>query len=118
MLRDDERVMTVMMDGMMSGNMMDGMMGGGSGGAGGLFGGAVMFLMGIVPLLVIGLVVWLVVEAIRRNDASRQTSPAVFDHVAEAGRPERTARALLDERYARGEIDREEYMQRRADLGT
>jgi len=38
-----------------------------------------MGLMGIVPLLVIGLVVWLVVE----------------------------------ERYARGEIEREEYLERR-----
>jgi len=41
-----------------------------------------MGLMGIVPLLVIGLVVWPVVE----------------------------------ERYARGEIEREEYLERRRDL--
>ncbi len=27
-----------------------------------------------------------------------------------------TAREILDERYARGEIDREEYLERRADL--
>jgi|SRR5581483_6663833 len=32
-----------------------------------------------------------------------------------AGR-ERTARDVLDERYARGEIDREEYLRRRDDL--
>ena len=29
----------------------------------------------------------------------------------------RTAREILDERYARGEIDREEYMRRRQDIG-
>ena len=28
------------------------------------------------------------------------------------------ARQALDERYARGEIDREEYLQRRTDLGS
>ena len=30
--------------------------------------------------------------------------------------PTRTARDILDERYARGEIDREEYMRRRQDV--
>lgn len=33
-----------------------------------------------------------------------------------SGRPERTARDILDERYARGEIDREEYQRRRQDI--
>jgi putative membrane protein len=32
------------------------------------------------------------------------------------GRPGRTARDILDERYARGEIDREEYQRRRDDM--
>jgi putative membrane protein len=34
----------------------------------------------------------------------------------DAGRPERTARDILDERYARGEIDREEYLKRKQDI--
>ena len=33
-----------------------------------------------------------------------------------AGRPTRTARDILDERYARGEIDREVYLRRRTDI--
>lgn len=104
-----------MMDGMMGGNGSDW---GGSGGLGGLLGGAQMFLMGIVPLLVIGLIVWLVVESIRRNDASRQTATNVLSpYPGTPTGPERTAQRILDERYAGGEIDREEYLQRRADIG-
>jgi len=34
----------------------------------------------------------------------------------DAGRPSRTARDILDERYARGEIDREEYLKRKKDI--
>ena len=33
-----------------------------------------------------------------------------------SGRPEQGARDILDERYARGEIDREEYQRRRQDM--
>lgn len=35
-----------------------------------------------------------------------------------AGPTSRTPREVLDERYARGEIDREEYMRRRQDIDT
>lgn len=35
---------------------------------------------------------------------------------ASGAKPERTARDILDERYARGEIDREEYLRRRQDI--
>ncbi len=34
----------------------------------------------------------------------------------DGGRRVRTAREILDERYARGEIDREEYQRRRGDI--
>jgi putative membrane protein len=39
-----------------------------------------------------------------------------FWHVGERGTASGQARAILDERYARGEIDREEYLRRRRDL--
>jgi len=32
--------------------------------------------------------------------------------------PAKTARQILDERYARGDIDEEEYRQKKKDLGT
>lgn len=51
--------------------------------------------------VVVGLVVWLVVTSTRRSGPSRR---------------EQGPLDLLDERYARGDIDREEYLQRRADL--
>jgi putative membrane protein len=61
--------------------------------------------MGILGLLfmlaILGLVVWLVVTAIRRPEPGGKRSSALD---------------LLDERYARGEIEREEYLKRRADL--
>lgn len=55
----------------------------------------------VFMIAVLGLVVWLVVTAIRRS---------------EVGGNRRGALELLDERYARGEIEREEYLERRADL--
>lgn len=39
-----------------------------------------------------------------------------FDGGNGPGRPMRTARDMLDERYARGEIDREEYLKRKQDI--
>ncbi|MCL4368886.1 MAG: SHOCT domain-containing protein [Actinobacteria bacterium] len=69
-----------------------------------------MLFMGIVPLLVLGLIVWLVVEATRGHED--RSPPAAW--APPPVRPD--ARALLDERYARGEIERQEYLQRREDL--
>lgn len=61
-----------------------------------------MALVGFVFMIaILGLVVWLVVTLIRRPETGAKRSSALD---------------LLDERYARGEIEREEYLQRRADL--
>jgi putative membrane protein len=55
----------------------------------------------VFMIAILGLVVWLVVHAIRRPETDGKRSSALD---------------LLDERYARGEIEREEYLKRRADL--
>ncbi|WP_233265559.1 SHOCT domain-containing protein [Leifsonia sp. AG29] len=70
--------------------------------------GAWWLLWLLVPLLLITIVVVLVVTLTRRGP-SGGAGPVQS--------PISPARAILDERYARGEIDREEYAQRREDLG-
>ncbi|HUU61743.1 MAG TPA: SHOCT domain-containing protein [Acidimicrobiia bacterium] len=64
------------------------------------WGGAVVGWL--VMILVATAIAWLVWSASRRLGERRSRSPS--------------ARELLDERYARGEITREEYLQRREDL--
>lgn len=56
----------------------------------------------ILLLLLLGLITWLVVSIAQKSHATDRTS--------------RTALDVLDDRYARGEVDREEYLERRADL--
>jgi putative membrane protein len=100
------------------------MMNGSFGGLGGngLLGGIGMIFMGVIPLLVIGLIVWAIVEGTRSRDdhpaaaAYYSQPPAPQSHTTAAGAVS-SARALLDERYARGEMGRDEYLQRRGDLG-
>lgn len=70
-----------------------------SGWGGMWFGPIFMFL---VPLALIVLVVWLIRAMIGGN--------------ANASRRDDSARQILDERYARGEIDDEEYQRRRSAL--
>ncbi len=60
------------------------------------------FWMPFVWLALAGLVVWLVFVLIRPR------TPHSDDR----------AKAILDERYARGEIDREEFLARQADLSS
>lgn len=62
-----------------------------------------MGITGLVLLLaIVGLITWLVVSTTQRSQPTQKTS--------------RTALDVLDDRYARGEIDRNEYLERRADL--
>lgn len=56
-----------------------------------------MILVWLVPIVLVALVVCYGIRG--RN-----------------GNPERTALDILDARYARGEIERDEYLKRRADL--
>jgi putative membrane protein len=90
---------------LMDGRMMDGrMMGGGMMGGGMMGGGAFMWFWAIFALLVLALLVVGVVWLVRSlAGPSPGGSPGA-------------ARQELDLRYARGELTREEYQQRRADL--
>ena len=62
------------------------------------FGGA----MWILWILIVVAVVWLAAAATRRD--------------RDSGRREKSALEILEERYARGEIERDEYLQKRDDL--
>ena len=63
------------------------------------FGGGMMWIFWI---LIVALLIWFVVVATRSAGGSREAH--------------KSAREILDSRYARGEIDRDEYTQKRADL--
>lgn len=82
---------------------------------GGITTGLGMGLMGVVPLLVLGLFVWLVLEAARGSRAAT-APPAYTQPRPESSDSPDQAFAILAERYARGEIDREEFLERRRDL--
>jgi putative membrane protein len=60
------------------------------------------FWMGVLMLVFWGLVTWVVVTLVRRADRPR-------------GGSDRDAQEILDERYAKGEIEDDEY-QRRSEL--
>ena len=62
-----------------------------------------MALLGFIFMLaIVGLIVWLIVYSTR-------------DH-GSAGPGAKTPLEILDERYARGELEREEYREKRSDL--
>jgi putative membrane protein len=68
------------------------------------WGGWGMALFGwLFMALIIVLVVWLIWTTTRSDGSRRPVSHS-------------TAREVLDERYAHGEIEREEYLQRKEDL--
>jgi putative membrane protein len=71
-----------------------------------VFGGLMM--LGV--LVLIGLAVWAVIAATNRGTTTAATSPA------DVGGRTRT-RQVLDERYARGEMNSEEYTERLHTLG-
>lgn len=80
------------------------MMGGYGMGMGGDWGGMLGLGMGfgwIIPLLVIGLVVWAIVAFTRSRAGSGMGQPAL---------------AILKERYAKGELDSKAYQKMRAEL--
>ncbi len=93
-------------------------------------------LMGVVPLLIVGAIIWLVVEVTRNRGSAAAPPPSGYVQASpqyygvQAGQPPFAAPSvpaqapvpradaidILGERYARGEIDRDEYLARKADL--
>ncbi len=72
----------------------------------GMMGGySVMFLMPILWIVAIGLIIWAVVTAIRRPGESDSTAKSAD-----------SALEILKRRYARGEINKEEYQEKKKDL--
>ncbi len=72
----------------------------------GMMGGyGTMFIMPILWIVVIGLIAWAVVAAVRRPGESDS-----------AGRSADSALEILKKRYARGEINKEEYEAKKKDL--
>ncbi|MCF8219215.1 MAG: SHOCT domain-containing protein [Bacteroidales bacterium] len=57
----------------------------------------------IIGLIVLGLIIWIVVRTANQNTGINQAS-------------EKTPLDILKERYAKGEIDKEEFEQRKKDL--
>lgn len=86
---------------MMWGNGGYGMFGG--------YGGWGMGLHSLFWLVVLGLIVWAVVTLVRPT-----TGPSGFSSGTSQSS---SGLSILEERYARGEIDREEYLQKKKDLG-
>jgi putative membrane protein len=70
-----------------------------------------MIIGTLITLVVLGGLVWLVVWAVRRTSSN----PNNADQGGGAARPQ-TAREILDQRFARGEITREQYQQMKQDL--
>jgi putative membrane protein len=71
---------------------------------GGLLG--LMFLL-LLAVLFVGLIVWVIVTLTTRRGPGEVAPPS----------SKSSALAILEERYAKGEIDRDDYLQRKGDLG-
>jgi uncharacterized membrane protein len=104
----------------------------GNGGIHGFAGGGsgwfhpLMLFAWIIPVVLLITLIWLLVDSNRRRHHVALVGPAVpLAGAVDAGVPTTLVSAvvpspalsILDERYARGEIDREEYLARRKDLG-
>lgn len=71
--------------------------------------GSMGLFMGLFWLVVIGLIIWAVVAFVQANNSRADGTMSLSDQ-----RP--SGLSVLEERYARGEIDRDEYLQKKQDL--
>jgi putative membrane protein len=82
--------------------------GNGWGDAGGAL--TVVFMLAVLALIVVGII--LLVRGLTRHDQVQQGPPPG----SPPGPSSKSALQVLEERYARGEIQREEFLQRKQDL--
>ena len=78
----------------------------GYGGWGMMGGFGFMWLMPILWIVILGLIIWAIVAAVGRSGESKGQGSAKTDSALE----------ILKQRYARGEINKEEYEQKKKDL--
>lgn len=81
-------------------------------------GGAGMWLFGLLTLVGVGLLGLLAVRLLGGGLARALPTPGATAELRAEARAHDLAKAILDERYARGEIDTEEYQDRIRGLST
>jgi len=83
---------------------------GGMGGMGGVVG--IVVMLAVLALIVVGIV--LVIRSLSGHQVSGEARRS--EETWRGGTGSKSALQLLEERYARGDIDREEFLQRKQDL--
>jgi putative membrane protein len=70
----------------------------------------IVIMLAVLALIVVGIILLL------RGFSGQQHAGSVWTQAPPTGPAPKSALQVLEERYARGEIDREEFLQRKQDL--
>jgi len=79
-----------------------------------MVGGIIWFLIVIAILVLIVVAIWAIIRNARRHDAATQSAGAGTPMVVQSR--SNAALDILQERYARGEVNKDEYEQIKRDL--